>query len=423
MAAIPPDETGSGDRMPTVFYSWQDDLDPKTNRSFLGDVIGDAIEEFNRDRAPDQQLVLDMDARGEPGHVDIADAIFAKIEACFAFIGDVTFVATDTKRRGIPNPNVAIEYGYARSAIGAERLICVSNDAHGKWARETAPFHFVARRFPIAYELASDADKFTRRNARVALRKDVVGALNAIDKTFRKPAAEFAPAAAKWGQGSFIGPREVLEVVSRGASKARPFDLHKGARGFLRLHPKFALPTKERIGTPKDLLQQMLDDRIGPLGYQDLIGKLSAGTVSDGAVILASTYRSGTDLIEQLTKAFETGEIWGTDCHWPNRNFGAEDDQDHAKQIPIDIAFSHYLASLVQYRALMHRLLPNTYPWRLVVGFEGIKNHRVTWLSDVGHPILKEEVVHETLIAGPDDDGEKVLRPLFENLAVAAGLR
>ena len=112
----------------TLFYSWQSDVDAKTNNYLIRDAIKDAIKNLNK--VIDVELSLDKDTQKTSGSPDIVDTIFKKIRAADIFVADVTIINPDYKGRKTPNPNVMIELGYAIRSLGWERIICIVNIDH-----------------------------------------------------------------------------------------------------------------------------------------------------------------------------------------------------------------------------------------------------------------------------------------------------
>lgn len=111
-----------------VFYSWQSDSPDRTNRSFIQDSLTKAIKEINRKYL--LQLELDSDTRGEPGAPDIANTILQKINYSLIFVADVFYV-TLSGTKGIPNPNVMFELGYAIKSHGDRNIILIFNENSG----------------------------------------------------------------------------------------------------------------------------------------------------------------------------------------------------------------------------------------------------------------------------------------------------
>ena len=130
---------------PTLFFSWQSDSKQKFNRNFLKGHL----EHVAAHLPFDLNYSYDEATRGVPGTPDIPSSIFTKIENAAVAIFDVSLVAILWRNRGVINPNVAIELGFAAHAIGWNRIICIMNTAWG--APELLPFDLKQRRFPLTY--------------------------------------------------------------------------------------------------------------------------------------------------------------------------------------------------------------------------------------------------------------------------------
>ena len=136
------------DRNFTVFYSWQSDAPPKQNRFFIRDALNNAIKKLNKAPQVEYQMTFryDSDTKGKSGAVDIASTILDKIDQSDVFLCDITTINSSSRRcRKTPNPNVAIELGYAASQMGWESIICLFNTALGRMPADL-PFDIYTRR-------------------------------------------------------------------------------------------------------------------------------------------------------------------------------------------------------------------------------------------------------------------------------------
>lgn len=126
----------------TIFYSWQSDLKSDFNWKLIEKSLIDSIQLLNSD----SKLIkysLDQATRGLPGSPDIVDSIFRKIEKSSIFVADITPI-TKIEEKGIPNPNVLLELGYAVNVLGWDNIICICNKSQGKI--ESLPFDIKQRR-------------------------------------------------------------------------------------------------------------------------------------------------------------------------------------------------------------------------------------------------------------------------------------
>lgn len=123
-----------------VFYSWQDDIDSKLNRSFIKDCLESCLKRINKttelEEASRPSIKLDHDTKDVPGIPDIATTILQKITTSDIFIADLTFVSAYENHKGatknISNQNVIFELGFAFNVLGPHKIICVFNEAFGK---------------------------------------------------------------------------------------------------------------------------------------------------------------------------------------------------------------------------------------------------------------------------------------------------
>jgi len=166
-----------------IFYSWQSDSPNRTNRAFIQSAIEEAIQllrqEVAIDRSPrqsgeippvhqgDDSVQLDSDLKGTAGNPPIFETIKSKIENANAYIADVTHVAvldnvdpetSTSRKKGLPNPNVMVEYGLALSSLGYEKTILIQNRAINFAQDIKTPFNISHIRNPITYSLDKDAD-------------------------------------------------------------------------------------------------------------------------------------------------------------------------------------------------------------------------------------------------------------------------
>lgn len=97
-----------------VFFSWQSDLDAKTNRNVIGDCIKIICKRNN--------LLYDEGTKDRCGSPDIARSIEEKIKSADIFIADVTIINAESQAKPTPNPNVLFELGIAQAILGWERI-------------------------------------------------------------------------------------------------------------------------------------------------------------------------------------------------------------------------------------------------------------------------------------------------------------
>lgn len=172
----------------TVFYSWQSDSPPKSNRNFIQDALERAVKSLAAKGSIAVEPVVDRDTRNVAGAPKIADTIFSKIDRAAVFVADVTIVCkiigeTAEERKSLPNPNVLVELGYALKVLEDERLVLIANTAYGRI--EDLPFDLQGRR-TLGYtfsekHLDHDAEsQKIRKQVREQLQADLEGAIETI---------------------------------------------------------------------------------------------------------------------------------------------------------------------------------------------------------------------------------------------------
>ena len=159
----------------TIFYSWQSDLNNAVNRGFIQTALEKSATTLRRDEAISVEPRVDHSTLGVPGSPEIAQTIFAKIDECQLFVGDVSIINHGNVGRRTPNPNVLVELGYALKSLGPERVILVMNTAYG--GPEDLPFDLRMRR-TVLYNMPQEATE--RSTERKALEQRLNVAVRAI---------------------------------------------------------------------------------------------------------------------------------------------------------------------------------------------------------------------------------------------------
>jgi hypothetical protein len=224
-----------------VFYSWQSDLDAKTNRYFIRDALqtalklvsaADDVEEADRPE-------LDEATTGTVGMVDITKSITDKINACACFVADITPVVRSDAGRHIPNPNVMYELGLASQRPGFEVCIAVMNN-HGNPGPSCLPFD-LRNRAVIQYTLAKDASPEERKIAK----NNLAGVLaSAIKKNLQVAIAKasaitpIVPSPESFENRSiWDGATDTLMVSNPFRGRPSSFVFPPGTRSYLRVIP------------------------------------------------------------------------------------------------------------------------------------------------------------------------------------------
>lgn len=157
-----------------LFYSWQSDTDCSTNKTFIEECLREVFSEVNlitdfSDRS-EGIIELDKDTLNISGFPEMIPTILGKISEADGFVADLTFVAK-IGDKGIPNPNVMFELGYAIYCLGYSRVIPVMNTYCGMPVE--LPFDIRQRRWPIQYNLTPDASNGDREQAKESLKKSL----------------------------------------------------------------------------------------------------------------------------------------------------------------------------------------------------------------------------------------------------------
>jgi hypothetical protein len=163
----------------TVFYSWQSDRDQQVCRYFIAEALKVAGGQL---KTHDIELVVDHDTLNEPGMPEITDTILRKIETCDVFLPDLTFVAETADGKPVPNPNVALELGYALKVRGSRRILPVLNTC---WGAEPLPFNIRHRRKPTCYAAEPGVGAAERRRRQEQLGRDLSEYIRLIAQELR----------------------------------------------------------------------------------------------------------------------------------------------------------------------------------------------------------------------------------------------
>ncbi len=129
---------------PIVFFSWQSDIDAKTNRNVISDCL--------RDICKKNSLIFDEATNERCGSPDIASTIEEKIRGADIFVADVTIINAGTTSKTTPNPNVLFELGIAQATLGWDRIILIVNTAYAPIS--DLPFDIKSHR-ALSYSLNS----------------------------------------------------------------------------------------------------------------------------------------------------------------------------------------------------------------------------------------------------------------------------
>lgn len=423
--------------MPTIFYSWQSDLDTKTCRNFIERALLKAIEQIqdvkveDADRPADDRLegieqtdldadglMLDKDTAGVPGSPPIAETIFRKIEQAALFVPDLTSVVPRRDGRLCSNPNVLIEYGWALKCLTNSRIIPVMNTAYGAPSAANLPFDMVHLRHPITYHLPADASDDDRVRERAALvkklRQALTVALGALPKQApRAPAlfvsrhpdteSRFIPSGAVGALHNTMFP-----MVS---AENPPLTLRSGPAMWLRLMPEldreidFGSRAIEDAFRHDGLLCLPLNRRNDARDIFYVRGEDGFGACADVQGNSSNRDKETASLLFVLN----SGEVWSIDTTY---------------MLDTNVALisqKEFVEALQACSALLGHLgVPPPYRW--IAGADGLKNRRyVEWQSGNGSGhFVKDRITASGSFDGEPAKAQLVLEPFFKALRRAA---
>lgn len=257
-----------------------------------------ALDRLTGESEIEERLEIDHDTRGLPGSPDIVGAILAKIDAAAVFVADITPIAISDQGKHVANPNVLIELGYAKKALGPERVVTIWNTVFTDSRVEDLPFDLRGRRGQITYALPSGAPREELANARAFIVESLVdrigGCLDAL------PAAATAPRpwqpSAAGDPSIWVAPITPIRINEGRGSGTKVFV--DGGRWYVRI-------------LPSSFDASALDSGVhGPAvgGY----GGFSWGQTTGGQLTYSGSV--GADVGQELDAATmwfrETGELW-----------------------------------------------------------------------------------------------------------------
>lgn len=415
----------------TIFFSWQSDTPTISGRNFVERALDRAVGAIGQDteveEAVREGLEVDRDTKGVSGSPPIVETILKKIDAAAVFIADLTFAGRRPDGAPIPNPNVLIEYGWALKSLGHARIVAVMNAAFGNPTDEEMPFDMRHLRHPIQYNCPDGADDETRAKARVALAKQLEGAIrNVIDSdefkaTLPKPPEPpvFPAKEPLDGPARFRAKGQPLGVSHDMLPMAQPYDIHleEGAALWLRVMPdrepgrRWTALEIQKAATGSDAHIMPINDAAGSYGYV---------RAADGFGVRAMMALA-QNVTHWVVFAFNTGEVWTIDSYL----LAAAGSQ---KPSTIPLNENAFAKALEGYARFLSRLGVQP-PYRWVAGMEGVRG-RALYLpapsGRMGLPFPRGSCVVEDIVAEgqhvPDVAARHSLRPFFEEIYDKCGL-
>lgn len=410
--------------MKTVFYAWQSDLPNRQNRSFIERCLERAIEKINATVPPEKHLILDKDTQGVAGMPIVSEVIFAKIQSCAVFVGDLSFVTMAGEKRPSPNPNVLIELGYALASLGDRRIVALFNSAFGD--TYDLPFDLRNRRFPLAYSVkeSDSADTLSREREKlidrlwVALAEAAKHAPNEPDAAV--PAILPSHAAKPVQDYAFAIDGQIARTPARddeGRASEYVF-WHQNPSLWLRIVPH--LNKRYR----RAQLEALVRAAANPL---NVLGGSRAREIAlneYGLIILGFDGNEPETIATRLSQVFLTGEIWGINrlILEPKRT------QPRNFQIPWPEVADTLENSLANYLQFANETLGLDYPLSVIMGLAHVRDAvflRKTKGSS-GDPktprSFESQIVRLQLIREPGSQSRDIFQPLYEAIFEACGL-
>jgi hypothetical protein len=341
--------------------------------------------------------------QGVSGTPDLAATILQKIEQAFLFIGDVTLVGEYKVHSGINrkslkktiNSNVAIEYGFALSALTDARILLVQNTYYGD--RDQLPFDLIHKAGPIQFHLSEDSDQNALSAEAKKLRRILGDAIGLClrngspigQKTLFQGQSHTARRAYFW-EG-----REAL--ASFGTPIAEQFGHHQEEIAYHFDHPHVfylrLIPADRR-----ELQAVVLQDVVKRRQVAVLTRQLIAGMPSRnrfGAIIFQNS--GDAENLIAATQLFESGEIWGVTAQMAGKAGGTLHVYTRNVQTIMKAAVSSYLE-------VATNDLNISYPFQCEVGAVGLKGLRLglprgnPYESSLSDEIFKDELYQDSVI-------------------------
>lgn len=298
---------------PTIFWSWQSDKPGKVSRHFLKGVLEEAIQQAGEELDLDesQRPSIDHDTKDEPGLVSIPDSILAKIDTASVFVADLTPIARTGSGRFVANPNVLIELGYAKKALGPSQIILIWNSAWGGCTPDDLPFDLRHRRMPFTFNLPETAanDQITAAKTRlVPSLKDAIKACLSRVRPIVSGDLRIEGVPSRDSDPSvWFADGQILAVNNATSFGSDQIQFHEAPRSYLRIIPAVWNSNNRPVG-----VQENQRVEFEPLG--DSMGFTWGRT--RGGLIIYRVGKRNENAVTSLTATqwfAQTGELWGFD--------------------------------------------------------------------------------------------------------------
>ena len=396
----------------TVFWSWQSDQPSRETRSLIRDALIAALDRIAVDLEEADRPEIDHDTKDMPGSPDIVASILAKIETAAVFIADVTPIAVTDGGKHVANPNVLIELGYAKRALGTERVITVWNTALTDAKPEDLPFDMRHRRGPVAFSLPIGAPTDELRKVRSQVSSELERRIRASLQTAGAPST---------GEVHWKEPEPDVPGLWKDGGNPLPVNLGYGEStrirpegtpfGFARLLPQHWACSENWA--------EIIDS---PTGHPLPLGRCSGmdyGPTTGGFLIFRSSDAvRDRGVTPTATRWFkDTGELWGIASSFFSDGNGKS---VFATQYAIE-----RWTTWIKGNARVAASLGAKGSWHLRLGLEGLAN--TNWPNRIGHggdAIALESRVERTFTLADDDDHTiaEAVRATFNSALEAYGM-
>ncbi len=410
--------------MPNIFYSWQSDLDAKTNRWFIRDCLKKAIKKVNASvelENASREIELDHDTKGVPGSPPIFDTIIFKIQNADLMLCDLSPISIAENSKHCPNPNVLIEYGYALSHLEDTRMLLVINEAYVEGElKDCLPFDLQHKRHPICFNLPANADKEVFKDEGKKLTDIFITALqSACDFGLLDSSPEIDTDNEEVDcTTSFLSNNQILGKYSI-ESDFYEFLWEGDPHIFLKIIPlnsKIAYKDSELLELSRqNNLFHLKGDTSGVahVRSQDGICLCSMGRFSNNPEVKTIT-NSVTQLFHNLT-------LWGMSTK------GLDEEVRGKAYIPTGYLRNILFNGIQDYLNFYTNIKLDTKEFRIIAGVSGVYDYAVTVSSrDVdGHSIHPEITHHADVALGPElpEAIHEFLETLLENVFDACGVK
>ncbi len=413
-----------------VFWSWQSDTPGKTGRHFIRECLLEAIQRIQAsdeiveptERDARDALHLDQDRQGVTGSPDLANLILTKIGMSEVVVADVTPVSKIPAKRSPPterrpekrnmNPNVAIELGYALSALSSEAVLMVLNLHYGK--REHLPFDLAHKAGPLTYRLAPEATADEIGRAKIELAGQLVSAL--------RPFIRRAVVASNARHIPIAPVRTSAFYFDRASSLVSTEDWH----GQMIAHHYKSDPAFYLRVVPVDQLSVPLSKSGLAKSIQEAnlctltrsFGGGSARANQFGAVVFEDRPSQEGEL-HRSTQVFESGELWGINTEF----VVARDDHYYIPSLAVEQMFSHSLPRYLAFASERLRLGSSAF---VIAGGSSLEMTKLAVRGYAGselHQMLGGNFEHSATVSFSDEKAStSFLTTLFERMWDLSGL-